>query len=146
MTRRQPRQRHEHDENFKNFYADGHRAFAEAVGKKTAGHGKNDERQGKQRADDADQLVAFFAGEIHSRNDGNGEPLERVVAERALELRDDERPEAASALTWRRLRIVDRGLWIGFVHRRRASCFVFQWISWSCFPSKVIRFYGGNVN
>ena len=80
------------------------RAFAEAVGEKTAGHGKHDERQSEQRADDADEPVALFAGEAHAGDERDDEPLERVVAERALELRDDERPEAALAMAdggWR---------------------------------------------
>ena len=62
MIRRQPRQRQEHHENLEYFYADGDGTFAEAVGQEPASHRESDERQREQRADSADELVAFLVG------------------------------------------------------------------------------------
>jgi hypothetical protein len=47
----------------------------------------------------ANQPVALRVGQAQTHDDEDGQPLQRIVAERALELRDDERPEAAQPRT-----------------------------------------------
>ena len=85
------------DADFHPFRADGHRALAEAVGEKSAGHGKQDEGQGKERADDQHQPVARSrAGQAHVHDEVNHQEFQGIVVEGALELRDHQAPEAAA--------------------------------------------------
>ena len=96
LVQRQPGQREQHDNNLKHLHADGDGTLAEAVGEKSAGHRKHNERQREQRAHHGDEPVALLVGKAHARDEEDDEPLEGVVTERALELRDEERPEAAT--------------------------------------------------
>ena len=95
LVQPEAREREEHHGDFKNLHADGNRAFAEAVGQKSARHGKQDERQRKQRADKFADFMLFRQRHVHADEHEDDEIFEDVVAEGALELCDDERPETA---------------------------------------------------
>ena len=94
---RQPAQRQQHDKDLKHLDADGDGSLAETVREITAGHGKKNERQREQSAHHADKLVAFVIGEPHARDQRNDQPFQDVVAERALELRDEQRTRSRVA-------------------------------------------------
>jgi hypothetical protein len=69
------------------------------------------------------KLVALFAGEIHAGDERDDEPLERVVAERALELRDDDRPETAGGV-----RPPGSWIWVGVVaHTPKLTNYAAKW-------------------
>ena len=89
------RQRQQHHEDFENLHADGHRPFAAAVRKETARHGKQNERQREQRHDQFAQFMFLGEGHVQPDEQEHDEVFQDVVAERALELRDNERPESA---------------------------------------------------
>ena len=103
---RETRQRQQHHEHFKSFDTDGNRPLAETIRQETARHGKHNERQREQRADQLADLVLFGERHVHADDHEDDEIFQDVVAERALELRDDERPEAALP-SFRR----DGGVW-----------------------------------
>ena len=85
-----------HHDEFEQLGADSDTAFAITVGKVSAGHGKQNEGDCKQRADDQDQAVAKVVGEIHGHDDVNDQELNGVVVEGSLELGSDQAPEAGS--------------------------------------------------
>ena len=91
------RQRQQHHEYFEDLYADGHRPFAAAVREESARHGKQNERQGEQRHDQFAQFMFLGEGHVQPDEQEHDEIFQDVVAERALELSDEEAPEAAKA-------------------------------------------------
>ncbi len=80
--------------NLKKFCADGDAALAVAVGKISAGQRKQNERNGKQRADQQNETIAHIRREIAFDDQVDDQKLQAVIVERALKLRDDQAPEA----------------------------------------------------
>ena len=109
---REAREREQHHQHFKSFDADGNRPLAETVGQKTARHGKHDERQREQRADEFADFVLLGERHVQADEHEDDEIFQDVVAERALKLRDDERPETARG----GMRSAECGMVPGFVH------------------------------
>ena len=85
-----------HGGDFEDFGADGDGALAETVGEIAAGHREDNEREGEERADDQNFVFFIGGGEIGADDKEDDEVFEGVVVEGALELRDDEAPEAAA--------------------------------------------------
>src|SRR5476651_1829029 len=90
-----PGEDEQHDEDFKYFDANRNGALAEPVGEDAAGHGKENEREREQRADEFADLVLLGERDAQAEDHEDDEIFQDVVAERALELRDEEAPEAA---------------------------------------------------
>ena len=100
VQRPQSGENERHDEQLEDFYTKHHRAFAAAVGEKTAGHGKQNERQREQRADGFAEMVFLHRRHAGAEDgDKNDEVFDHIVAERALELRDEQAPKAAQGFT-----------------------------------------------
>ena len=78
-----------HHENFHQLRADHHAALAIAIRQIAAHHGKENERQRKQRAHDENQIFPGALREIHGDDDVNHQELDGVVVEGVLELGDD---------------------------------------------------------
>jgi len=103
-----------HDEEFEEFRPERDAAFAVFVGEVAAGNGENEEwNSEKQRDDENEPEIAAVFGESGVQDEETDEPLEGVVAERALELHGDERPEA------RETRRLERKSRVGFARRRK---------------------------
>src|SRR6267142_3107225 len=83
-----------HDRNLENLCADRDRTLAEAVREIAAGHGKQNEWRGKERADQKDEMVFLFGIKMKRKNQVDEKILEAILIERALKLRDDQTPEA----------------------------------------------------
>ena len=95
IVQQKPSEHENHHADLKQLHADGDRAFAEAVGQITARHREQDERRGEQDAQQRDNRLALPRRCRHAQTDEGDQRLERVVAERALKLRDDQTPETA---------------------------------------------------
>ena len=77
-----------------NSNADG--ALAEAVGEKTAGHGKQDKwRRRKQRAHQFAVAMLFSRRQVQGDEHENGQILQHIIAEGSLELSSKQTPKAA---------------------------------------------------
>ncbi len=72
-------------------------AFAEAIRQPAAGHAQDQERHGEQEGDHRDERLALGLRHVHPDDDREQQIAQDVVGERALELRGNQRPEAAAA-------------------------------------------------
>ena len=77
---------------------DGDLALAEAVGEPAAGHAEEHEGHGEEEGDDGDEGVALVIAQAHADDHGEQKIAQDVIAVCALELRSDQRPEAALAM------------------------------------------------
>jgi hypothetical protein len=92
---REPRNRDRHHTNFHQLRADHNAALAVTVREIASGHREENKRQRKQRAHHQHQKVALALRKIHCHDDVNDEEFNRVVVERVLKLRNDQRPKSA---------------------------------------------------
>ncbi len=103
-----------HHPDFHPFRADGDGALAEAIGEETAGHGKQDKGKSEKGADQQHDPVACLGGQAHVHDEVDDQELQRIVVERALELRDDEAPETQAPGRGAAVRGVRREKWRRF--------------------------------
>ncbi len=92
-----------HDRYFEKLGPDRDRALAVTIRQKAACHREEDERQREQSADDQHEPIAVSLLHGHPKNQEHDQVLQAVFVERALKLRDHQRPEAVPPA---RLRIV----------------------------------------
>ena len=107
MMAGQPEGGQGHDQNLQELDRHDHAAFAEPRGECTAQHGEKQKRQHQQRHGQRRQPVLFRFTHSQADPDEQGQLLERVVAEGALELRDDKRPETAQTAAIRGFRTLN---------------------------------------
>ena len=74
---------------------DGDLALAEVIGEPPSRHAEEHERHGEEKRDHGDEGVAFVFAEAHADDHGQKQIAQDVVAECALKLGGDQRPEAA---------------------------------------------------
>jgi len=103
LPSRQRKNGHAHGHNFYDLGSNSDLAFAEAVCQKAASHAEYDKRNKKQHRDQRYKPVTANMGHGRPQHHEREQIAQHVEAERALKLRNDQRPEAEPPVLIERL-------------------------------------------